>query len=138
LRDFGFGKGTSEDLVQVEVGDFLQRLQDDLKDMKTIEFKGQFHVSVMSSLWTIVNGEKLSVEDPKMIKVMKSMDQLFEEMGATIVQLAFFSKRLMKLVNFLGLADIYGFMDKLWKIMDPIIDEHKITKINGHPRHGYY
>jgi hypothetical protein len=77
---------TSEDLVQCEVNEFLHRLEEDNKNDQPIEFTGRFHISVMSTLWTIANGEKLNADDPRMIKVMTSMDQVFEEMGATIVQ----------------------------------------------------
>jgi cytochrome P450 family 2 subfamily J len=134
LRDFGFGKGTTEDLVQCEVTEFLQRLEMEYQKGKKIEFRGKFHIFVMSSLWTIVSGEKLSPEDPKMVKLMTGLDQLFVETGATVVQMAFFSERMMQMVDAFGLAQVFTFIDKLWAMIDPIIDGHRATIIKDNPR----
>ncbi len=77
LRDFGFGRSSMDDLIQDEVKDFGSFLEQNKVD-KPIATRDLFHIPILSSLWTIVTGERASRNDPTLVRVMESMIKSFE------------------------------------------------------------
>jgi hypothetical protein len=73
LRDFGFGKSTMEDLFIEEVSKLCHKLSKN--DGQPVDLSGSMNVSIINSLWTIVVGEKLDLEDPNLLKVADLIDQ---------------------------------------------------------------
>ena len=74
LRDFGFGKSSMEDLFIEEVSKLCQLLSK--SEGQPIDLSGTLGVSIVNALWAIIVGERFDLEDPKLLKVVHSMDQL--------------------------------------------------------------
>jgi hypothetical protein len=74
LRDFGFGKTSMEDLFQDEVAKLCQYLSKRCDE--PINMAGTMNISIINSLWSILVGEKLELEDPDLIKVVNLVNTL--------------------------------------------------------------
>lgn len=132
LRDFGFGKSSMEELVLHEVEDLkatLEKLNSQPTDTRVM-----FHIPVLSSLWTIVAGEKMSPDDPNLLHIMHLMERTFVDMGRPIVQMAFQSNWIMKLLEMFGICDLAGLMKEMFKVIDNLIESHKKTFMPEAPR----
>jgi len=71
LRDFGFGKQTMEHMIQETTSDFIQELK---KKLGTpIDLHERFSIVVVSALWRIAAGEKLSQNDPKILELLDKL-----------------------------------------------------------------
>ena len=74
LRDLGFGKMTMEDTINEEVEKLVEVLMK--KAGQAIELNLQMNISIVNALWVILVGEKLALDDPKLLKVVKTIDDL--------------------------------------------------------------
>nr|AKH03507.1 cytochrome P450 3075A1 [Paracyclopina nana] len=74
LRDFGFGKASMEEALHEEV----QKLVDFLKplDGKVTNLSQVTNISILNALWNILVGEKLDLDDPRLEKLLKVVDNL--------------------------------------------------------------
>ncbi len=63
LRDFGFGRLAMEEILSEEVSELLR----DFESLggRPIDAMSDLTISVVSSLWRIVAGERLSRKDPR-------------------------------------------------------------------------
>jgi hypothetical protein len=69
LRDFGFGKGSMENLIKDEVVELVQSFRKELN--QPVSITSRFNASVLNSLWHIIAGERYALDDPKLGKVIK-------------------------------------------------------------------
>ena len=73
LKDFGFGKTSMEDTIMDEV----EKLCDELKveEGKPFNLQRKINVSVLNALWSLLVGEKLPLQDPRLLKIVELMDK---------------------------------------------------------------
>lgn len=81
LRDFGFGKASMEDTIMDEV----EKLCDQLKPFegKSLNLQRKVNVSVLNGLWGMLVGEKLSLQDPRLIKIVELFDKVLRGQGVS-------------------------------------------------------
>jgi len=83
LREFGFGRGSMEDLVQDEFSKFSDHL--DTYKGEYIEISGLFNLPVINVLWEITTGEIFSYQDPKMAKIIHQLAEYVQNTGRSLV-----------------------------------------------------
>ena len=75
LRDFGFGKSSMEDTLLDEVDKLCEELNKFSE--KGIDIGLKMNISVLNSLWAILTGEKLPLNDPKLLDIVKKFNDFF-------------------------------------------------------------
>ena len=73
LKDLGFGKVTMEDAINDEVEKLIEVLKK--KEGQAVGLNLQMNISIVNALWAILVGEKLDLDDPKLLKVVKTLDE---------------------------------------------------------------
>lgn len=129
LRDFGFGKASMESIIQEEVQKLCNKLGEISSDEAT-DLKGTFNISVLNSLWSILVGERLELEDEKLKTIIRLFDQLLRENDGPV----------NPIVNILpdpymatwpGLSYIFGFdqgkkiFTMVYEFIKTYVDDHK-------------
>nr|AKH03509.1 cytochrome P450 3075A3 [Paracyclopina nana] len=74
LRDFGFGKTSMEEAIGEEVQKLMVKLK--ASEGKPIGLNRTFNISILNALWNILAGEKLELDDPKLLSLLKCLDDL--------------------------------------------------------------
>lgn len=72
LRDFGFGKKSMEIGIQEDVTDLISKLK--RQNGSPITTERMLSLVVLSSLWSIVAGEKMSIDDPKATELLNTFN----------------------------------------------------------------
>ena len=70
LRNFGLGKNVMEEMIDDEVNKLLQHIDDQWIDTQ-LDVSRFFNITVLGSLWRVLSGESLKVNDPKLIDLLK-------------------------------------------------------------------
>ena len=70
-----------------QVQAFLDMLEEKMAN-EAFQTKGLFNLPVLSSLWTLITGDKLQPSDPKMIELSNLMDECVRASGETLRQVA--------------------------------------------------
>ena len=69
LRDFGFGKTSMEDSLNMEVEILVKKLSKNLGN--AFDLNQTFNISIVNALWMIVVGERFELDDPKLQEIVK-------------------------------------------------------------------
>ena len=88
LRDFGFGKSAMEDTVLDEVDKLCDELSNHIG--KEIDIGLKMNISVLNSLWAILTGEKLPLNDPKLQNIVERFNDFFAKSSDPSAALASF------------------------------------------------
>ena len=72
LRDFGFGKSEMEDAILDEVEKLSTELHKGVGIPKSLG--NALNLSILNALWSILVGENLSLKDPKLLKIVESLN----------------------------------------------------------------
>ncbi len=91
------------------------------------------NVSILNALWSILVGEKLDLDDPKLAKIIQMFDYLFREVDNP-GSAAFALLPHLSMAKWPGIRTVTGF-DASWKtfklttedFIEPYIQEHKQT-----------
>lgn len=73
LRDFGFGKASMESLISEDVAAFVTHLKE--REGLPVSTDRMLSLVVLSSLWKIVTGEKLSLGDTRANHLLTSVNR---------------------------------------------------------------
>jgi len=80
LRDFGFGKHTMQDLIMIEVTEFIE-LMVETKGEPVRNVKDRLIVAVLNSLWFISTGTRHRQNDPELVSLAKKVGSyVFEQL----------------------------------------------------------
>ena len=73
LKDFGFGKTSMEDDINQEVQKLVSLLRE--KHLGTpVHLNGIMNLSIVNALWVLMVGEKLALDDQKLLSIVKALD----------------------------------------------------------------
>ena len=75
LRDFGFGKSSMEDSILDEVDKLCEEISK-FND-KELDIGLKMNISILNSLWSILTGERLPLNDPKLQDIVKKFNDFF-------------------------------------------------------------
>lgn len=70
LRDYGFGKTSMEGMIMDEVNETIERLNKTTGEYITV--KDKLDVAVLNSLWTLLNGQRMKHDDPKIREILNA------------------------------------------------------------------
>ena len=76
LRDFGFGKTSMEEFILVEAKKLAEMLR---KEQNPTFLNHNLQISVVNTLWSIVVGEKLELDDPKLEGIVRHIVTFMSE-----------------------------------------------------------
>ncbi|CAL8110152.1 unnamed protein product [Orchesella dallaii] len=79
LRDYGFGKTSMEGVIQDEVSEVVEYFKANIQT--PVEVADRFNIATMNSIWTILNGKRLSHNDPKIGAVVAAFHKVPEALG---------------------------------------------------------
>ena len=71
LKDFGVGKSVLQSVINEEVEKLVHDLEQEV-DSEAVDLRLRTNLSVVNTLWQILNGEKSDLKNPKMQRVFKS------------------------------------------------------------------
>nr|AIL94126.1 cytochrome P450 CYP3034A1 [Tigriopus japonicus] len=77
LRDFGFGRSSMEAMILEEVQKLRKCLQKETGKPLDLSFK--MNISIINALWLILVGERLELDDERLLKIVRTMDKLLRE-----------------------------------------------------------
>ena len=108
LRDLGFGRTSSENMIAEEIHQLLDDLRTGAASHPDgiVDFKGIFTVSITNVLWAIVGGERFQRNDAKFIYLVNTIETFFR--GGNIITAevpvpAFFVKLFPVVMKVLGI-----------------------------------
>ena len=130
LRDLGYGKTTLEDIIEEEIEKLMQYIDDNWPDtpLYVSEF---FNISFLASLWRIINGEQLTMDDPKLKKLLSHIRQMIKEFTNPLVQMSFDSYWLSELIHRFGITSFNEVMKNSLDFVNEYIEIHKTKHIDG-------
>ena len=79
LRDLGMGKSLMEGMIHDEVQKLTVSL--DQKCGKPLNMRYSFNLSVVNGLWAICTGNRMAIDDPKLIKMVEQIEKIFVVTG---------------------------------------------------------
>lgn len=133
LRDFGFGKGVLEDIIEEEIDNLIHHIDNHCLD-QPVDVRKFFNISVLASLWRIISGECLKIGDPKLETLVGVVAQLIKEAGSPLTGIAINSMPLLRFLNWTGIMSNVPLMNELFQFNLELIENHKGKQIDGdHP-----
>ncbi|CAL8148556.1 unnamed protein product [Orchesella dallaii] len=79
LRDFGFGKAASMDVV---IGEELDKFTDHLKNLMkkdgVVEVHGLFDLTLVNVLWRLVTGVNYAMDDERILELLKLSNEMIQ------------------------------------------------------------
>jgi len=104
LRDLGFGKASSEDLVADEVkdlGDVLEK-----RNGAPIDVRNKFNLTIVNALWRLLIGERLRHDDPKGQRIINLLDDFLKKASNPITQFVILYEPLAKFCDKFNIVNI--------------------------------
>jgi len=79
LRDFGFGKTSSEQLIHEEIHDLITGIEKSAKSQAEgiVDFENLFNMSMINILWAMVGGERFNHHDIRLKQLLGIVELFF-------------------------------------------------------------
>ena len=130
LKDLGFGRTSSESVIQEEASflvDYLIKNSNEDFSMESI-----MNIPVLNVLWRLVASQRLQMDDPEAIEIMDSLTSTFGNSTA-------FRRFLTMLpgsnkLELTGVMKFRAFLDKMFALFREYIKDHKETIDPSAPR----
>ena len=71
LRDFGFGKSSMEEMINEEVGLFMEEIQK--SERKPLDFINTFNLPILNALWRVTVGQRFDYDDRRLISIIHKL-----------------------------------------------------------------
>jgi len=122
LRDLGFGKASMEDLMNNEANKLVEALRNK-HEGKVMQLNLQMNISIVNALWVVISGEQLALDDPKLLSIVNSIDELLRSDDQPNLFLMAVSPWLVE--TFSGSYKFaVALNDRIRKLVLPYIKEH--------------
>lgn len=132
LRHFGFGKKDMDMKIEVETKDLIDvfRKQCD----KPIEMQTAFDISVLNVLWSMMAGNRFSLDDIRLQTLVNCIHHTF-----TLLDISGGILNQMPVLRHFapdktGFNDVVYGIEKLMVFLREVVDEHKSTLCSSHSR----
>ena len=130
LRNFGFGKNIMEEMIDDEVNKLLQFVDDQWIDTP-LDVSRFFSITVLASLWRIISGESLQMDDPKLIDLLKKSNLMVEEVGKPSVAITINYPLAFKFLNNMGIIVVLKCIHEVVQYCKEQIESCKAQEIDG-------
>ena len=78
LKDLGFGRTSSENLIQEEIHDLIEDIKIQAKTSGQVaDFRGLFNLSLMNVLYSFIGGDRFKHDDEKFKKLIAAVNLYF-------------------------------------------------------------
>ncbi|KAF5297438.1 hypothetical protein FQR65_LT01369 [Abscondita terminalis] len=132
LKNFGFGKREMELRIVEESKEFIEDLKK--KSTQSIYMHNAFDVSVLNVLWTMMAGERFTLDDVRLIKLLQIIHdafRVFDISGGLLNQ--------MPLLRFVapdacGYTKFMQILSEMWYFLEETIQSHRKTVCATHSR----
>jgi len=130
LRDFGFGKSSMENGFLEEAQKLVQFLKP--KVGQPINLNRTMNVSALNALWNILVGEKMELDSPTSLKIVKLMDDFLrggEGPAGVLTQMVPISEILLLpgIKTLSGFEELQNIMTEIRGLIKPHLVSHKKT-----------
>lgn len=77
LRDFGFGRTSSEGLIQEEIHELMEDIRSKSSNHpnRLVNFKAMFNLSLINILWALVGGERFKRGDARLTHLIDIVEK---------------------------------------------------------------
>jgi len=130
LRDLGYGKTIIEDIIEEEIDELMEHIDNHWLDTP-LDVAQFFNVSVVASLWRIISGEKLKIDDPKLQKLLANLRNFVNEGSNPLLQVAFDFPWLFKFIHKVGISSFVDIISDTLDYCNEYIEHHKANPIDG-------
>ena len=124
LRDFGMGKSMMEGMIHDEVQKLTVSL--DQKCGKPLNMRYSFNLSVVNGLWAICTGNRMAIDDPKLIKMVEQIEKIFVVTGENKIFNGFSWLRFIA-PNASGWNETYTIINNLVAFIEATMKPHIAT-----------
>ncbi len=118
LRDLGFGKNRTEEMVLEEVADLSTYL--DSTNAEPINIRSKLNIAILNALWRITTSEKLSYDDPRLKRILVLLDDVSHQFGSPVNSLLFSNKIVLVLAEQIGISALGSLFTELGKYVREI------------------
>ena len=112
-----------EGKIQDEVSELILRLEK--KTNQPISITDELYLPLVSSLWTMIQGEKIEANDSVFLGMMDEWHRGFFEFGQNIVQTGLANLSFMKILHFFGYVHFDEIFKRFFQYLDPVVQKHK-------------
>ena len=130
LKNFGLGKNALEEIIEEEVDNLLQNIEDHWIDTP-LDVYNFFNIAVLASLWRIISGESLKMDDSKLIELMSNVQEALKEFGNPLLAISLSNISLYRFVNKIGLFNFQKNLSKVFEYCLVSAESHKEKSIDG-------
>lgn len=126
LRDLGFGRTSSEDMIHEEIVDLLDAIrgQSNSDPNNIVDFYGMFNLSALNVLWALIGGERFMRDDIRLTRLLQMLDiyaRSFKPLLASLPIPRFVLQIFPPIKGFLGLK---------FEVFQPLQNFIKVNTIN--------
>ncbi len=125
LKDLGFGKNISEEMVLEEVTDLSAFLENTKGE--PINIRNKFNIAILNALWRITTSERLTYDDHRLNRILVLLDELGQQIGSPINALMFSNKLIFFALEILGLSSLGSLFGELSKYIQDAVKPVKET-----------
>ena len=130
LKNFGFGKNVMEEMIDDEVNKLLQHIDDQWIDIP-LDVSRFFNITALASLWRLISGESLKIDDPKIKNLLKKVKLVTEEAGNPLVAITENFPFVFKFLNKVGIFVILKCIHEVVEFCKEPIESSKVQDIDG-------
>jgi len=131
LKDLGYGKKKLEDIINMEVEEFLDNIKFQEDEDGDFLLSDNFNVSIINVLWQLVAGERFTVEDTEAMEVLATVNRFFE----LFFYMELFPQKVMEIFpNATHYGEMANIVDTKKSYFLKKINEHDLTRDPQHPR----
>ena len=130
LKNFGFGKNVMEEMIDDEVNKLLQHIDDQWIDIP-LDVSRFFNITALGSLWRLISGESLKIDDPKIKNLLKKVKLVTEEAGNPLVAITENFPFVFKFLNKVGIFVILKCIHEVVEFCKEPIESSKVQDIDG-------
>jgi len=137
LRDLGFGRTSSENIIEEEIHQLLDEMRTTAVSNPDgiVDFKGIFSVSITNVLWAVLGGQRFHRNDERFVNLLNTIEEFFRSGKIAIANIPvpeIFFKKFPILFKLMGARG-----DLFVTVQDFIretIKEHEADRIESSPR----
>ncbi|KAL1117155.1 hypothetical protein AAG570_004482 [Ranatra chinensis] len=141
LKEFGFGKRTMAELVELEATELVDMFKKKMSQGKdgeqpsaVIEMSGAFGLNVLNTLWMMMAGIRYSPDDVELKHVQDLLGELFASLDMVGALFSHFPVLRFVAPTLSGYKQFMDIHRKVWTFLKTELDKHKETFKAGDPR----
>jgi len=125
LRDFGFGKQTMEEFISEELDKCTEFLDDKSMNGKKALFpKEVLGISVINSLWRMLNGTTFDQNDEKLLGIVHKLHFFISQFSKMEIQLGMQYRVLEEILEGLDVTQVHKAFKSMYGMAEEAVEDH--------------